>query len=341
MIRPFDWRDFGLLRRLSERGLCLDTETGLIRGRHSLQTALFSYLAPSASTPTFVLPPGDENGNSGAFGQLRHPPGSPYARVMYLAPAGIVEEPVGVEMLERLTVTGGERGAHYLLAEVAEGSPESLTLRQLGFAVYARQDIWQLDGEARDRGEAPALRPRVSADWIGIHTLYLNIVPSLVQQVEPPPSRRSRGYVFVSDGEVLTFLDVSQGPLGILIQPYFHPAVHGVARMLSRFVRELPSRRDRPLYFLVRSYQNWLGGPLKEVGFECVAEQAVMVKRLAVRIAQPQLASVPALERGVEAASTMSHFGSAGPAAAVRGPSIRGNGFHRKRRGGSPVTRVV
>ena len=333
MIRPFDWRDFGLLRRLGDQGLCLDTETGLIRGRHSLQTALLSYLAPSASTPTFVFPPGDENGNSGAFGQLRHPPGSPYARVMYLAPAGIVEEPVGVELLERLTTTSGERGAHHLLAEVAEGSPEFLTLRQLGFAVYARQDIWQLNGEARDLGEAPTLRPRVSADWIGIHTLYLNIVPSLVQQVEPPPSRRSRGYVFISESEVLIFLDVSQGPLGVLIQPYFHPAVHGVARTLSRFVRELPSRRDRPLYFLVRSYQNWLGGPLQEVGFECVAEQAVMVKRLAVRIAQTQLAHVPVLERGAEAASTMSHLELGSPAEAELG--------HALRRNGAPAARVV
>jgi len=305
MIRPFDWRDFGLLRRLADRGLCLDTETGLTRGPQTLQKALFSYLTPVASMPTFVLTPGDGAGSTGAFGQVRHRPGSEYARVMCLAPAEIVTAPAGYELLEQLSIASGQRGAHNLLAEVADGSPEFITLRALGFAVYARQDIWQLPAEARDLGAAPELRLRESADTFGITTLYLNNVPSLVQQVEPPPGRRSRGYVHVSEDEILAYRDIARGPLGILVQPYFHPAVQDVARMLSQFVRQLPNRRNRRVYFNVRSYQTWLSRPLQEVGFELFAEQAVLVKRLAVRSAHLELAPVRVLEGGAGVASTM------------------------------------
>src|SRR3972149_5239151 len=84
-VRPFDFRDFGLLRRVGERGVCLDTEIALTRGAHSLQTALLSYLAPGASTPTFVLPPDGEDGHAGAFGQVRHRLGSEEARITYIA----------------------------------------------------------------------------------------------------------------------------------------------------------------------------------------------------------------------------------------------------------------
>jgi hypothetical protein len=263
--------------------------------------------------PTFVLPPAEGDGHDGvrqgAFGQVRHYPGAENARVMYVAPAEVLSYPASCELLERLIVAAGERGAHNLLAEVVEGSEEFDTLRALGFAVYARQDIWRLGGAVNQlagAAGAPRLRLRESADAFGIQTLYANIVPRLVQQVEPPPARRSRGYVYVADDETLIYLDIARGPRGILMQPYFHPAAQDVARMLSCFLQGLPERRARPVYFSVRSYQNWLFRPLQEVGFERVAEQAVLVKRLTVRSAQLRLAPVPVLEGGAEIATPIS-----------------------------------
>ena len=51
MIRSFDWRDVGLVKTLADRGVCLDSETGLTEGNHPLQHALVSYLMPMAGAP--------------------------------------------------------------------------------------------------------------------------------------------------------------------------------------------------------------------------------------------------------------------------------------------------
>jgi len=54
MIRSFDWRDVGLVKTLADRGVCLDSETGLTEGNHALQHALVSYLMPMAGSPTLI-----------------------------------------------------------------------------------------------------------------------------------------------------------------------------------------------------------------------------------------------------------------------------------------------
>ena len=70
MIRAFDWRDVGLVKTLADRGVCLDSETGLTQGNHPLQHALVSYLMPMAGAPTFIWRA--DGNHSAIFGQLRH-----------------------------------------------------------------------------------------------------------------------------------------------------------------------------------------------------------------------------------------------------------------------------
>lgn len=77
MIRPFDWRDVGLVRALSEQGICLDLATRLTRGTHSsLSSAM-----PRSGSPTLIW---REDGHS-AFGQLRHRAGEERARSVHRA----------------------------------------------------------------------------------------------------------------------------------------------------------------------------------------------------------------------------------------------------------------
>ena len=80
------------------------------------------------------------------------------------------------------------------------------------------------------------------------------------------------------------------------VQPYFHPAAEGPERLLRAALQELRDRRTRPLFMCVRSYQSWMTAPLHDLGFEARADQAVMVKRLAVNLRQLQPALMPALE---------------------------------------------
>ncbi|MCC6188890.1 MAG: hypothetical protein IT318_07635 [Anaerolineales bacterium] len=298
MIRSFDWRDVGLVKTLADQGVCLDSETGLTQGNHPLQHALLAYLMPMAGAPTLIW---RADGNHHAvFGQLRHRPGEEHARVLYIAPVAENAVDGWQRVIERLAVEAGERRAQNLIAEVNEKSPEFESLRQAGFAIYARQTLWQLPaGPPPEALGAPGvpLRPATRADAIGVSTLYCNVVPRLVQQVEPGPQHIDRGYVLQDSGELMAYLDVRRGPQGIWVEPFLHPEADDLSEaVLQACLRLLPGRKEKPLYVCVRRYQNWLQEVVKRVGFAPLGTQAVMVKRLAVRLAEPVLKPLPVVE---------------------------------------------
>jgi hypothetical protein len=299
MIRSFDWRDVGLVRRLADQGICLDAETCHTRGWQALQAALLAYLSPHGGTPTYVWHANGSRNGPGAFGQMQHRQGEERARLLFIAPAcATAADRVWEDLIEGFAAEAGQRGAHNLVATVPDDSPEFEALRRLGFAIYARQSIWRLAGRRPAGGHSPGtLRARQPADDWGIQVLYSNVVPRLVQQVEAPPRSNGRGYVLESDGEILAFLHLARGALGAWCEPYLHPEAYSrSAEVIESMLRLTGDGSDRPLYFCVKSYQEWLHDPLQNAGFEAAGEHAVMVKRLAVRLAAVEPALVAVLE---------------------------------------------
>jgi hypothetical protein len=207
--------------------------------------------------------------------------------------------PGWLPLLEHLVVAAGERRAQNLLAEVNEKSPEYEALREAGFAIYARQTLWKL---APGTGPAIAVEPApmraaARADAIPVSTLYSNIVPRLVQQVEPGPQHIERGYVLDDSGELVAYLDVRRGPQGIWVEPFLHPEAYDLSEaVLNACLQLVPSRKEKPLYICIRRYQDWLQEVVARVGFEAVGSQAVMVKRLAVRLNEPLIKPLPVVD---------------------------------------------
>lgn len=306
MIRSFDWRDVGLVKTLSEQGLCLDSETALTHGPHPLQGALLDYLMPGAGLPTLIWRNretgalGDGHGQA-AFGQLFHRAGRRQARVLFIAPQVTQAADGWAEVVERLAQVAGERGAHNLLAEVNEDCAEFGALRAAGFAVYARQSVWKLSpgGPPLTPNPSLSLRPGVSADAFAVSTLYSNLVPRLVQQVEQPPRRIERGYVLEAprQGELIAFLDVRRGPLGSWVKPYLHPEAYDLSgAVLQSGLNQLMPGNSKPVYVCVPRYEDWLQEVVARAGFEPLGSQAVMVKRLVVGVTEPLRKALPAVE---------------------------------------------
>lgn len=280
-LRTFDWRDLPVLHRYRSQGLCLDTALGITRGRNLAPGVLLSYLSPATGIFTWIC--ADDCDDRPLMGQMAYSPDAPFARLTFLAPENALESPSTTDLLEQLAYQAGERGAFNLLAEVDEQSTVFETLRSAGFAIYARQRIWQMAENGSKFKPTLSWKAVGKQDSIGILSLYHNVVPGLVQQIEPLSSKHIDGLVCHQNDEVIAYVDLKYGPRGIWAQPFIHPDVEDVDARLQDMLHSVPNRRGRSVFIGVRSYQSWLEAPLIALKADPGPSQAVMVKRLAVQ----------------------------------------------------------
>jgi len=298
LVRLLDWRDLALLHRMRKRGVCLDSQMALTSGPQALQAALMDVFLPGNRTACTVVLRSDGVGEPAGIGQFYLTSERGQAQLAFISPAEILAADEGLYLLDGIARMAGERGAQTLVAEVGETDESFETLRKAGFAIYARQRIWRLEGSLAPDVAAndQVWRPATTRDLLAVHGLYSNIVPALVQQVEPPPVGNSHGLVYDRGDEILGYLDVRRGPHGTWVQPYFHPAAELTDELLAGFIRLLVSHDGKPLHICVRSYQGGLGGSFDRLGLQPFTDQAVMVKRLAAPVKRAVEQALPALE---------------------------------------------
>lgn len=294
-IRPFDWHDLPLLYRYRQQGLFLDSMLTFTRGTALAPTgALLAYFAPATGIFTYLGRPDGEDGQP-LVGQVQHNAGAPYARLTFLAPEGAVQQADLPALFDAIAVEVGQRGAFHALAEVEEGSPAFQALHQSGFAIYARQRIWRLEGEPQGTANPAEWQDCTGQDSLWVRSLYADLVPGLVQQVEALPRERLKGMVLQQQGNVCAYVELRYGPVGIWAQPFVHPDTTDVSVHLAHLLQSLPKRRGRKVYLCVRSYQSWLEPAIEALGAEPGQSQAVMVRHLAVARKASQPYALPSL----------------------------------------------
>jgi len=281
-IRPFEWRDFPLLHTYRNQGIYLDSTRSLIHGSSIIPLGAFlTFLGPETKIQTYrcdnCLP-----SEVPLIGQATYTVGASYARLSFLAPENSLEISDLAALLDYMTLQIGKQGAFHILADVDESSPVYHLLRRVGFAIYARQCIWRLDGQATGETDDVQWSAYKSSDMLGIRSLYSNVVPGLVQQVEPLPKKNLNGFVSYTKGEIRAYVELKYGRNGIWAQPYVHPDAENFNLHLVHFLNNIPGRRNRPLYICVRSYQSWLESIIQAIGAQPGPQQAVMVRHLAI-----------------------------------------------------------
>jgi len=296
-VRPFDWRDLPALYRFRGQSIFLDSALVLTRGPLLVPGAIFSSLAPNMGIYTCVLN-GKEIRLSPVIGQLIHLSGSQFAHLTFLTPNVALDSPSIPALLDYMVLLSGGRGAMRLLADVDERTQAFEALRKGGFAIFGRQRIWQLTGKLPPGPPSRQWRTATSRDTIAIRSLYNNLVPGLVQQVEPFSSQRPQGAVYYQGGDLLAFVELKYGRRGIWVQPFVHPDAEDVPVHFIDLMNKIPNRNSRPVYICVRSYQSWLEPAIEELGAEVGPRQAVMVKHLAASQKAVRAYAMPALEGG-------------------------------------------
>jgi hypothetical protein len=215
------------------------------------------------------------------MGQLRYRLGQHSAHLTYLIPDQADEPGTLLPLLDELVFRAGAMGAFNVLAEVVDHSGVIEIFRRAGFIIYARQSVWQL--ATSSPGEEPPAnlwRSALPSEINAVRSLYNCLVPPLVQSAEPF-SPNSDGLVYVTDGEVLAYVDCVFGPRGIYLLPLLHPSIDNVLELLLSLIERLSPILNRPVFMAVRSYQAWLEMSLNDSGAHSVSRQALLVKHLA------------------------------------------------------------
>jgi len=288
-IRPLDLLDLPLIARYRNDALTLDSTRALTRGHPLSAVGLLAYVNPARHMYSAVANGEDDT----LLGGVIHSRGEAFAKLLYLAPASLLDHAALPALVEHLVGQVGAWGAFHVIAEIDETSDAFPALRQTGFSVYAWQRMWDVSklktsNENKDWTRArPINRP-------ALQSLYHQIVPQLMHPVEPL-SKNARG--LICDGNVKCYVSLASGVQGIVLTPLIHPEVTDVEAKLNSLLNCIPDRRGRPVYLCVRSYQAWLEPALADWGAKPGPRQAVMVKHLARLIKDAQTS--PTVPSGV------------------------------------------
>ena len=290
----------------------LDAEAALTTNPHPLRRALVGRFV-GGQYSTFVYR--SEANRASAFAQIRWEEGYPSAHLVFLGAENspedkddsIVDEDVWLPLLEQLVVETGGFGIHNLVAEASESGPELPVLRRAGFAVYTRQDIWIAD-QILEEEEVEVLQPHEVLDDWDVQVLYANIVPGLIQSVEPnPPLDRGQNWVLREEDELAAFVHVRKGTVASWMRLLIHPNAHTEPQDIIRSALCVAEASpQRPVYCCVRRYQSWLQSPLENAGFRQWGSQAVLVKHIVQHVKPRPVAWERALEpQAVPGSSTL------------------------------------
>lgn len=290
--RPLDLLDLPTLYHYRAEAVSLDSARLLTRGNPLGAAGFLSYFNPARHLYTAIS---QENGTTLLGGVIQTNQDS-FARLVYLAPGSNLIHVGLPALIEHLCAEAGSWGAFHVLAETEESSNAFPALRMAGFSVYAWQRIWDVSHITPDESLC-GWAPTKSVNLPAVQSLYHQIVPPLLQPVDPAP-KRAVGMVCSENSPC--YVNITYGVSGIVLTPLIHPEATGVAMKLGSLLNQLPDRRGRPVYMCVRSYQAWLEPALEDLGGKAAPRQAVMVKHLAhmvkeeqtVRAAQPAGVSV-------------------------------------------------
>jgi hypothetical protein len=267
---------------------------------------------PAGGVYTAVARGGDDG--QPQIGQISHVPGERSAHLSFLLIQEPFDERAACALLENLVVQAGEWGAANVLAAVDEAQSVFTSLRRAGFAVYSRQDVWRMpalqhDDRVQNEYEWQEATP---LDCEPVLHLCQSLLPPLVQRAEEAFSYCPKGLVVRSKDEVLAYVQVTSGPRGICLLPLFHPQVTDIRPLLldlaGRLKNMVLSPLERPVYYLVRSYQAGLSGILEDLGAEKMGAHALLVKHIAIRHRKPvQDMQFSSIDRRAHPTSPMVH----------------------------------
>jgi len=232
--------------------------------------------------------------------------------IVYIAPSwDDSSEGIWYRLLEGFCVEKGEKRARRIFVKLREEESGEVELfRQVGFRGYARRQIFRWDQISPKMvgADKRLLRPRRAGDEWGLQRLYSSVTPRPVQQVERPEDTplypKMKEYVAEEEGEIIAYFCLLPGKEGHWMKAVIHPQAE--KRLVRSGLWLLSAFEARPIYCEAKGYEEGLRSTLREMGFEYLFEELLMVKHTTawakVAVAQPAVS----LETKAEGVPTVS-----------------------------------
>ncbi len=318
--------DWLAIQQLQRRGVLLDLERTVLWPHTPLNAALAAHwpLSPIGAETIVLHPPG-QRGRALGFVQARRRHRRPEVDLAYIAPAlDARDDAVSIwyRLLAETTQKFGDRGIQRLFAQIASGNGAEEVLRQAGFTVYAHDDIYRLNERPDNLAKDRVLRHQRSRDTWNLLQLYSAVTPRPVQIAEgmaTPEGRsgklhhwwdqvRGSGYVLPVDRELAGAMRLQRGRSAYWLRFWLNPQRREYAdALLQGALSILAAAPRRPIYCSVREYESGMRASLEAAGFRYLYSRSLLVKHTTVRIKEPMIKLVPALEKRAEPAASIAH----------------------------------
>lgn len=315
MIRTVAPGDLWSLRRKPRNQMVLYTEGLLAQAHRPIWFALRCLLAGNGRDRAMMV---YQDRGVSALVQAQGRGGRPEQDIVYLASSGSrtsflpSDYDIWFRLLERLCFSAGHNHIQRLYTATPSQHGEVREIfRQLGFQAFSHNSILHLSGPDWDQRTTLApMRGQARRDHWAIHKLYGAVTPHLVQHAEvrnarhwalpltqPYAGQRRAAWVLGPDDDLVAYLRLVSGVSGHVFSLLIRNDARDQAVDVLRFgLAQLSD--SRPVYLLLREYQQELIDPAHDLGFQPIGEQALLMKSTVVPLRRPLL--VPAFEPGLE-----------------------------------------
>lgn len=331
MAGPFNLNDLRAVRGLAPLGVEFDFERAQLWPHTAFTAALYAGLPfNEIGASTFVLYHNHDPRKPLGLIQSRTRRGRPEADISFMSP-GLEADPSAVTIWYRLLAEATnemcERGIQRVYVQVVGENGTEEVFRQAGFSVYAHEDIYLLPSERIQtfppmQGARTLRRQRKRDAW-NMLRLYTTVTPRPVQIAEGMMSSEGRvgklgdwweqasgiGYVLEgSEDGLIGAVRVTHGRAANWLRVYLQPKAQSHAGELVCGALGLAhTPHPRPAYCPVRDYEGGIRVSLEAGGFRLVARRSLMVKHTTVRVKEPVLWAMPALEKPAPLVHTRIH----------------------------------
>ena len=219
-----------------------------------------------------------------------------------------------LDLLKHVIVRGAQLHVNRVYARSSEDAEAEDILRQAGFSVILREEVFALSAPASPAARPKGLRLLDDQDGPALGRLCCHAEPRLPQAAQglslrsncPPPLLLTRAvtsteHVWMAKDEALAYLRLMQSPSGFWLDIVVRPERRAELLPHIKYVLTLTDCSPAtPVYCPVPDYGVGLGWLLRTVGFETFARQVLLVAHTLARASVRRPLMIPSLEGSID-----------------------------------------